>query len=404
MTLQLRNGLLGAASSLILAPAALGQTASTPRTAAADAQTVGEVVVTAQRRDQSLSRTPVSVAVISSDTLSKAQVVSEDDLREAAPGLQIRSGGTSNQINYAIRGESQDPFSNVRPGVLPYINDVQIGGQGGASVFYDLQSVQVLKGPQGTLFGRSATGGAILFTTQKPTDQLGGYLSVLGGNYDAQKAEGAVNVPVIGDRVMLRIAGFERSRDGYQENLYDGKHVGEQRQYGGRVSLKVKLGPKFQNELVVDYLHSNGQNTSAVLSGLLPYTGVGAPYIPIQYLYSGTATPTATITGECTLQGFVGLGACPPVNPAVAGFYTSYFSDPHHPANGIAGQLADQQARGPYVVNTDSSNIFRTNNTVLTDTASYEIDDNHVVKNIVGLVYIDSFTTEDSDGAARLFL
>ena len=410
MKAPLRCALLGAASTLIATAPAFAQTAAqndtSPKTASPTGptnangagQAVGEIIVTAQRRDQSLSRTPVSVAVISADTLAKSQIVTEDDLRDAAPGLQIRSGGTSNQINYAIRGESQDPFSNVRPGVLPYINDVQIGGQGGASDFYDLQSVQVLKGPQGTLFGRSATGGAVLFTTQKPTDQFGGYISGLVGNYDAQKIEGAVNLPLIGDKLMLRVAGFERSRDGFQDNLYNNKNVGDQRQYGARISLTAKLNDKVKNELVVDYFHSNSQNTSAVISGLLPYTGVGAPYIPIQYLYSGTATPTATITGECTLQGFVGLGTCPPVNPAVAAFYTSYFSDPHHPANGISGQLAAQQARGPYVVDTDSSNIFRTNNTILTNTSTYDLGGGQVIKNILGVASIKSFTTEESDG------
>ena len=246
MQAQMRRALLVAASSVILAPAAFAQTA--PAAAAVPAQRrrterLGEVIVTAQRRDQSLARTPVSVAVISADTIAKSQIVSENDLREAAPGLQVRSGGTSNQINYAIRGESQDPFSNVRPGVLPYINEVQIDGEGGASEFYDLQSVQVLKGPQGTLFGRSATGGAVLFTTQKPTDQFGGYLSALGGDYHAQKVEGALNMPIASDQVLLRVAGFERSRDGFQENLFDNKTIGEQRQFGGRVSLTVKLGP-----------------------------------------------------------------------------------------------------------------------------------------------------------------
>ena len=361
-------------------------------------RTNDDIVVTAQRRDESLSRTPVSVAVISADTLAKAQVVSENDLRLAAPGLQVRSGGNSNQLNFAIRGESQDPFSNVRPGVLPYVNDVQIGGAGGASAFYDLQSVQVLKGPQGTLFGRSATGGAILFTTAKPTDQFGGYISGLYGNYDAKKIEGALNVPLIGDRLMARVAGFYRDRNGYQRNLYDGSRVGDQKQYGGRGSLTAKLGVSFQNELVVDYFHSDSENTTAVLSGLVPFTGSGAPFIPVQLLYSGTATPAATITGECTLQGFAGLGACPPVLPPVAGFYTSYFSDPRHPASGLSAQLAAQQARGPYVVNTDAANVFRANNTILTNTSTLDVGPDTQIKNIFGYTRIRSFTAQESDG------
>lgn len=399
-----RSTYLASVAALAVAAPAFGQTApasdkGSDQAAAPAEAPADDIIVTARRRDESLSRTPVAVAVVSADTLAKAQIVSENDLRVATPGLQIRSGSNSNQINYSLRGQSQDPFSNVRPGVLPYLNEVQIGGQGGASAFYDLQSVQVLKGPQGTLFGRSATGGAVLFTTAKPTDQFGGYISGLYGNFNAAKVEGAINVPLAGDQLMARVAGFYRSRDGFQYNLYNGEDNGRQKQYGGRFSLTAKFGPSIRNDLVVDYLHSNGQNTSAVLAGLVPFTGVGAPYIPIQLLYAGTATPIATLTGECTLQGFVGFpGACPPVNPAVAGYYSSYFASPHHPANGISGQLADQQARGPYIINSDSANVFRTNNTIVTNATTFDVGANTQIKNIFGYVRIVSFVAQETDG------
>ena len=178
---------------------------------AAAADTLSEIVVTAQRRDESLSKTPVSVAVVSTDTLAKASIVSEQDLSVATPGLTVKASASSNQLNYALRGNTTDPFAASRPGVLPYINEVQIGGPGGSSAFYDLQSVQVLKGPQGTLFGRSATGGAVLFTTAKPTNDLGGYISLLGGNYSNKKVEGALNVPLVGDVLLARVAGFFQS-------------------------------------------------------------------------------------------------------------------------------------------------------------------------------------------------
>jgi iron complex outermembrane receptor protein len=358
-----------------------------------------EIIVTAQRRNESLSRSPVSVSVVSSESLAKAQIVTENDLRTATPGLQIRNGSNSNQINYSLRGQSQDPFSNVRPGVLPYFNEVQVGGQGGASAFYDLQSVQVLKGPQGTLFGRSATGGAVLFTTAKPTDEFGGYISALYGNYDAAKVEGAVNVPLDGDRLMARVAGFYRERDGFQRNLLDGERVGDQKQYGGRFSLTAQPIDSVRNELVVDYFQSDSENTSAVLSGLVPFTGTGAPFIPLAFLYSGTATPTAAITGQCTLQGFAGFpGACPPVDPSVAAFYNAYFSAPNHPTNGLGGQLADQQARGPFVINSDSENLFRAKNVILSNATSVDLSDTLQLKNIVGFTRIKSLVSQETDG------
>ena len=149
--------------------------ACSPATAQAPAEpsaAIGleEIIVTAQRRDQSLAKAPVAVSVLTAEALARTQIVSEEDLRSAVAGLSVRTGLGSNQLNYSLRGQSRDAYSGTRPGVLPYINEVQIGGAGGSTAFYDLQSVQVLKGPQGTLFGRSATGGAVLFTTARPTE------------------------------------------------------------------------------------------------------------------------------------------------------------------------------------------------------------------------------------------
>ena len=123
-----------------------------------------EIIVTAQRRSEKLEKTPVAISVLSASALERQAIVTEADLQTASPGLTIRAGYNSNQLNYAMRGQSLDAFSDTRPGVLPYFNEIQLDGVGGgSSAFYDLQSVQVLKGPQGTLFGRNSTGGAVLF-------------------------------------------------------------------------------------------------------------------------------------------------------------------------------------------------------------------------------------------------
>lgn len=361
--------------------------------------TEGDIIVTAQRRDESLSRTPVSVAVVSGEALGRAQIVSESDLRFATPGLQVRTGQNSNQINYSLRGQSQDPYSESRPGVLPYFNEIQISSIAGASTFYDLQSVQVLKGPQGTLFGRSATGGAILFTSAKPTEEFGGYISGLYGNYDSKKIEGAINIPLSTDQLLLRVAGFYRDRNGFQRNLYDGGREGDQKQYGGRASLTMRFGPSVQNDLVVDYLKADSENTFAVISGLLPYTGQGAPFVPATLLYAGNRTPTAAITGQCTIQAFARIpGACPPVNPLVSGFYSAYYSDPRRPAGGLQQVLADQQARGPFVVDADAANTYRTENVVVTNATTFDVGADTRIKNIVGYVDVRNFQQFDADG------
>jgi iron complex outermembrane recepter protein len=184
-----------------------------------------EIVVTAQRREESLAKTPVAIAVVSPDVLQKQQILTESDLQSAVSGLTVVQGTNSNQLNYSIRGQTLDAFSNSTPGVLPYVNEIQVGGAGGQSAFYDLQSVQVLKGPQGTLFGRNSTGGAVLFTTAKPTNEFGGYIEARVGDYQLTQVGGAINIPIVDDKILARLAGYYEYQEGFQYNLYDDLHT-----------------------------------------------------------------------------------------------------------------------------------------------------------------------------------
>lgn len=336
----------------------------------------GEIIVTAQRREEALSKTPVSVAVVSGDTLAKAQIVSEQDLRTATPGLLIKSGFSSNIMNYALRGQSVDAFSASRPGVLPYFNEIQIGGTGASSAFYDLQSVQVLKGPQGTLFGRSATGGAVLFTSATPTDDFGGYISLLAGNYSAKKVEGAINVPLIADTLKARVAGFWSERNGFQKNLWDGTRQGDYERYGVRGSAALETGA-LRNTLVVDYYRMTGTNNTNVVTQMV--TGG----FPLPALYAGTATPQDRALGIATVQAFLG-GANTPAGALVPAFYDSYFADPRRPRGGLAQHIADQNARGPFVVNSDALTDVSTKNLIISNKTVFEIGDETEIRNIIG--------------------
>ncbi len=146
-------------------------------TAGAAVDSVGEleqVVVTARRRAEALADVPVAVSVLSAAALETRGIKTEADLQLAMPGVVVRSSNNSNQLNYVIRGESVDAYSGSPPGVQPYINEVPFPVMS-STPFYDLQSVQAVKGPQGTLFGRNSTGGAVLFQTATPGSEFGGY-------------------------------------------------------------------------------------------------------------------------------------------------------------------------------------------------------------------------------------
>lgn len=188
------------------------------QTAPEDMQT-GDIVVTARRREENLQDVPVSVIAFSQDRLTENAVASAADLGRVAPGLvAVPSSGNPVIIDFAIRGRGLN-FGAAAGSVETYFSEVplsppfqmpQLPPQ-----FFDLSSLQVLKGPQGTLFGRSTTGGAVLIQPQAPTNEYEGYGRVQVGNFDNLQLEGALNIPVIDDVLAIRLAGFRWSRNGY---------------------------------------------------------------------------------------------------------------------------------------------------------------------------------------------
>ena len=338
-----------------------------------------EVIVTAQRRSEKLERTPVAVTAISSDTLRKRNITTEADLQFAAPGLIVRAGLTSNEVNYSLRGQSLDQYSSTTPGVLPYINEVQIstntGGGSGATAFYDLQSIQVLKGPQGTLFGRDATAGAVLFTTTKPGNNFGGYVTALAGDYDTHQFEGAINIPIVADKLLTRFAGFYGHQEGYQTNLYDDSHPGSGEREGFRSSVTFKPTSDITDDLVVDYYHNEGSSEQAALYNIQDLPGAE----PVPLLYSPLVD---SIFGAPGLwQHYLATHPNPTVNPL-----------------GFAAFLASQEARGPFQIAANSPSPYVATNLVLTNNFAYDINDDTKFKNIFGYGSLRSFLQGDSDG------
>lgn len=347
-----------------------------------------EVVVTAQRRDENLQKTPVSVAALSADVLIDRAVTTEADLPQLAPGLSVRASQSSNQLNYALRGQSLDAFSATRPGVLPYLNEIQVGGGGGSSAFYDLQSIQVLKGPQGTLFGRNATGGAVLFTTAKPVNEFSGYTLARVGNYDLAQVEGAINVPVIDDTLLVRLSGFYQERDGYQKDLFKNERAGDVDRYGGRASVTLKPTDRITNDLVVDYLHADGNSLVGGLYSLNP-TGL----VPIIALTNfGNAAQFDAI-----ISGFVaGAGGPPNAGQGAAAAYAA--ANPTLDPGGVASYLQTQRRRGPYEVESDGPNEYRARNTIVSNITSFDVADNATIRNIAGYTNIEGDLYGDIDG------
>ena len=168
-----------------------------------------EIVVTARQRNEDLERVGLNVAALSTSPLTEQHITNEQELQTAVPGLLTVASTSTNQLAFSIRGQAVDAFSYTSPTVLTYFNEFQTGGTT-ATTFFDLQSVQVLKGPQGTLFGRNATGGAILYTSTLPGKDLEGYFDYAAGNFNEQKVEGAVTIP-LADWASVRPGGGRRA-------------------------------------------------------------------------------------------------------------------------------------------------------------------------------------------------
>ena len=366
---RILGNLFAAGFAVFVSASVLAQTPA-PAAPAAAATGMEEIVVTAQRREESLARTPVAISVVTADMLVERAIVSEQDLPSVAPGLGVRAALSSDQLTYAIRGGSLDPFSNSRPSVLPYFNEVQIGGAGSASAFYDLQSVQALKGPQGTLFGRNSTGGAVLFTSQKPTEEFSGYVNGGAGNYGRVQLDGALSGPIVAEKLLGRIAVFYQKRDGYQRNLFDGNRLGDVDRKAARGSLTFKPSETIKDDLVLDYYENSGASVGPLLYGPL------SPTSALAFIYSPAGD---AVFGPGWWNGFLALH--PKVNPM-----------------GFGAEVAAQQARGPYVTNGEAPSYAEVKNLIVSNATSFDIGGDRQIKNILGYTRLDTVRGVDLDG------
>lgn len=335
------------------------------------------IVVTAQRREQPLERTPVAVTALGAEALQKSSIVTESDLQSAIAGLTVKAGQNSDSLNFAIRGQSLDAYSGVLPGVLPYFNEIQFNS-GDSTPLYDLQSVQVLKGPQGTLFGRNSTGGTVLYTSAKPENRFGGYIAASGGNYGQRRAEGALNMPIVDDKVLGRIALFYTNNDGYQYDTIHQRKLGGIERYAARGSLTIKASDSFTNDLVVDYAHANGYSMSDVLYDIYPTGSTNAP-APANFVF----TPA-------------GFNAIIPVPNAWAAYVAAH---PGVDPLGIVHFAGVQAARGPYTVSVSSLPFHQANNLIVSNISTWDIATDLKLKNIFGYTNLRNFDGAEYDGS-----
>ncbi|WP_198669467.1 TonB-dependent receptor [Blastomonas sp. UPD001] len=218
-------------------PAALAQDTLAQEDADGGAR-AEEIIVTAQRREERLQDVPLSVSVVTSETLRNAAVTTAERLEQLVPG--IRMGRSGADLRPAIRGtytEFVGPNSDPRFGI--YIDDIYQSRPSQIPPIVDLTRVEVQKGPQGTLYGRNSYGGNIAFFSANPTDRFEGFVDAIYGRYDRVRLDGAINLPVT-EGVAFRLSGMYEKADGYVKNINPlGNDFGDEDQWYIRGALRI---------------------------------------------------------------------------------------------------------------------------------------------------------------------
>ncbi|MET0659738.1 MAG: TonB-dependent receptor plug domain-containing protein, partial [Steroidobacteraceae bacterium] len=245
------------------------------------APVLDEITVTARRTKENIQLVPVAVTALPADLMERKSVVQPYDLQQITPSLTLTgSSRGTDSLGVQIRGLRQyDTGITNDPSVGVYFGDiVQVRTQGMNNVLYDLESVQVLKGPQGTLFGRNTIGGAILFNPNAPTQEFEGYVRGSAGNYDSQDLEAVVNLP-FHETAALRLSGTYRHQDGYVKNVFIDTKAHEVEAKSFRASLLWRPTENIESTTIGFVTESDGTGYMLKTTEFYP-TGVNAALRP----------------------------------------------------------------------------------------------------------------------------
>lgn len=202
---------------------------------------IEEVIVTAQRREQSAQAVPVTVSAFSAEDVQVRNLTQAVDISQYIPNMFGSNNiGLGAANTYFIRGlGTTESLATQDPPVATYVNEIYLARTSSNNIaLFDVQRIEVLRGPQGTLFGRNTTGGAIHVVLQEPHDEREGFLEAGIGSYSNRELRGGVNLP-LSARVRGRLAGYLTDTEGYAKNVTTGERVNHRRAHGLRGSLGV---------------------------------------------------------------------------------------------------------------------------------------------------------------------
>lgn len=261
-----------------------------------DAHTLGEVVVTTQKRRQTSIEIPVSVSALTGNSLEHLNMKQLDEMSAFVPGLQVQLQSPNNP-GYVIRGVTSDGGESYsQPRISVFMDGVSISRtQASVVELYDMERVEVVKGPQGTLFGRSAEIGAMHLLRNKPVNRLNGEIKLNYGMHNQRGAEGFLNTPV-SEKIANRLAFSYDAHDGYIKNLAGGRLNGKSA-IAVRNSTRFLAGDNTVMNLILDYQHDNYPGTSFKNNMLAPEGGDTSPFTDA-YLNGGKILASSVTMAE----------------------------------------------------------------------------------------------------------
>ncbi|WP_380871627.1 TonB-dependent receptor [Sphingomonas sp. DBB INV C78] len=372
--MTLKAWILSGASLVIMSSAAYGQSTAPSddgqHSRAVESGGIEDIVVTARKRAELLQSVPVAISAFNAESLEEKRIVSVPDLAKNTSGLTLQSSTTTQQFSVTIRGQNTlDTTLNLDPAVGMYVDGVYVGpeiGNGTALNFDDAASVEVLKGPQGTFYGRNTSGGAIKLDHVVPEYEIDGWATAELGNYDYRKIAAAVTVPLVNEIATVRLYGRYSDRSGYGYNPTQGVDVNDSENYAFAGTLRLDPAPGLR----------------IVVRGSYDHDSSGGPSIRPVALAGGTNLMTLAIALENGL----------PLQP-----------------DGSLSDATAAQARELYFANApkgfyDMTSRFPTRNRLeiwgLSGIIDYDVSDYIQIRSITGYRDIDTYRGVDFSGSS----
>ncbi|OXE35619.1 MAG: TonB-dependent receptor [Phenylobacterium zucineum] len=275
---------------LLVGSAGLPTLMASSLASAAEVATVQEVVVTARHREENLQNIPGTVTAIGGEFLAATNTVGIGQISQMVPSVQFQTINPRNsQIN--IRGLGNNvglANDGLDPGVGFYVDGVYYNRPATATFdLIDLERVETLSGPQGTLYGKNTTAGAVSVTTASPSFNFGASGELSAGNYGYVQAKASVTGPIIADRLSGRLSISSTNREGFQTNLYDGKKINNYNNLTARGQILYMPTDDFKVRVIADYSRQHMHCCSAEISGLWnPPSGVNFPALGAKFGYT----------------------------------------------------------------------------------------------------------------------